>query len=312
MSSRLRTLLEDIGHPDRFPEKLAVQYPRIAEKIADMWGSDALEAYFEELLIMDRNDRQGFPPEIGAELMLLSLAYDQSRRNAQDEDEDVWSNELIKARDELEQLGFEPTVRDFHHSISTGQHHAIDLYLRAGMTLESADEQGWTPLMRVAFEGNTEMLQALLRRGARADAHDRDGYGPLHWAALAGHDEAVRMLIEYSGGVNNTSRNGFTPLIQAASGGHTAVVQRLINAGAHVNQTTLDGWTAMHKAVSNGHLDAAIKLLDLGADPLARYVDGTTPLQMAIDGNMRKLCDVIQLTLSLRQRLDSAAVDKPL
>ncbi|WP_176217045.1 ankyrin repeat domain-containing protein [Andreprevotia lacus] len=312
MSQRLRALLQDIGRQERFPEKLAAQYPRIVEKIADMWGQDALDGYFEDLLIMDRNDRQGFPPEIGAELMLLSVAYHESRRKP-DQAEDIWSNELIAARDELEQLGFAHTVQDFHQSVSTGQQQAMDLYLRSGMTLETEDDQGWTPLMRVSAEGNSPMLQTLLLRGARLDVHDRDGYGPLHWAALHGQEDVVRILIEHGGAVavNASSRNGFTPLIQAASGGHVAVIQRLIEAGAYVNQTTLDGWTAMHKAVANGQIDAAIKLLDLGADPLAAYADGTTPLQMAQDAGMRKLCDVIRLTLKLRQRLERASANKP-
>ena len=302
-------MLEQIGQEARFPTRLAEQFPRIVDKIADMWGQDELESYFEELLIMDRADRQGFPPEIGAELMLLSMAYDLSRHKP-DEEEDVWSNERIQAQDELERLGLKATVRDFHHSISANLPQAVELYLRAGMTLESADDQGWTPVLRLSFEGNHVMLLNMVRRGARVDVADRDGYGPLHWAALNGHDQAVKILIEHHAAVNLSSRQGFTPLIQAASGGHTGVVQRLLNAGAYVNQATLDGWSALHKAIANGHVETAIRLLDLGADPLARYVDGTTPLQMAQERNMRRLCDVIQLTLSLRQRLESAAATR--
>ncbi|WP_051710885.1 ankyrin repeat domain-containing protein [Andreprevotia chitinilytica] len=310
MSSSLRAILEQANLEDRFPERLAAQFPRITEKIAEMWGQDALASYFEDLLIMDRPDRQGFPPEIGMELMLLSIAYDVWRHKPA-EVEDVWSHERIQAQDVLEAMGLKPTVREFHRSVSSGDDAVISLYMKAGMTLESEDELGWTALLRFAFDGNHTMVGQVLQRGANPLAHDRDGYSSLHWAALNGHDQVVKVLIEQHASVNATSRNGFTPLIQAASRGHIGIVQRLISAGAHVNQATDDGWTALHKAIANGHVETAIKLLDLDADPLVPYRDGTTPLQMAVDREMHRLREVIQLTLKLRQRRESATVSEP-
>jgi hypothetical protein len=39
-------------------------FPRIAEKIREMWGKRALDDYFAELVVDERGSRQGFPPEV--------------------------------------------------------------------------------------------------------------------------------------------------------------------------------------------------------------------------------------------------------
>ncbi len=43
---------------------LKEKFPRILEKITLLWGSKELHAYFEGILLTDRGDRQGFPPEV--------------------------------------------------------------------------------------------------------------------------------------------------------------------------------------------------------------------------------------------------------
>ncbi|UXY16271.1 ankyrin repeat domain-containing protein [Chitiniphilus purpureus] len=301
MSDLLRACLEQHGLADRFPTILAERYPRIAARVAELWGTPMLSAYFEELLIMDRPDRQGFPPEVGAELMTLAYAYDQIAFPAMQQ-EDVWAHVHDKARQELAEQGLGATVRDFHQCVSRGEHHIIGLFLRAGLSVEVRDEQEWTPLIRACFEGNATMAEALIRAGASVHAQDADGYGPLHWAALNGQEGLAQLLLSHGARVNAPNKHGFTPLIQAASRGHTKLVRLLISLGGNVNTCTAEGWTALHKAVANGHLDAAVALLDHGADPQARHQDGTTPLQIAQQSNRQRLHQLLSMAASLRQR----------
>lgn len=56
---------------DRFPEGIAQRFPHILAKIADLWGSPALDTYLETLMLDDRDGRQGFPPEVATELFSL-------------------------------------------------------------------------------------------------------------------------------------------------------------------------------------------------------------------------------------------------
>ena len=57
---------------DLKPRALITLYPRIANLIALQWGEPgARNAYFVELLVDRRGNRQGFPPPVQAELTRL-------------------------------------------------------------------------------------------------------------------------------------------------------------------------------------------------------------------------------------------------
>ncbi len=40
------------------------RFPRILDKINLLWGSKELHQYFQDTVFMDRDKRQGFPPEV--------------------------------------------------------------------------------------------------------------------------------------------------------------------------------------------------------------------------------------------------------
>ena len=60
---------------DLYPQALEARYSRVFNKIMGMWGTDALEAYFSELIMDKRGGRQGFPPEVAADIILLSRLH---------------------------------------------------------------------------------------------------------------------------------------------------------------------------------------------------------------------------------------------
>jgi hypothetical protein len=73
------------------PRALLQQFPRIANKLARLWGDKkSVETYLNQLLIDRRGHRQGFPPDVQNELLNLrdyiegrysSLAADAPRRS---------------------------------------------------------------------------------------------------------------------------------------------------------------------------------------------------------------------------------------
>ncbi len=74
--ARLLALLK--GHEERYPRRLSEQYPQIIERIVAVWNApDTARSYLQNLLMTDRNGRQGFPPEVCTELMALSSLYDR-------------------------------------------------------------------------------------------------------------------------------------------------------------------------------------------------------------------------------------------
>ncbi|XZG71145.1 ankyrin repeat domain-containing protein [Chitinibacteraceae bacterium HSL-7] len=299
MSDALRACLEQHQLMDFFPKLTVERYPRIIERVVELWGSDALAAYFDDLLIMDRPDRQGFPPEVGLELMELALAHERTLKASGGGD--VWGHVRESARAELEAMGLAANARDFHQAIGRGDEALVKLFLSAGLTANQVDDHGFTPLIRAATDGNVALMLLLERAGGDLHRPDRDGYGPLHWAALNGREPVCHFLLKRGVAVNLASKHGFTALIQAASSGYASLVKQLIESGAQVNVSTDEGWTALHKAVANRHAEAAIVLIDHGADLDARHADGSTPYQMAMQ--QPALRTVMDMARRLRQRL---------
>ena len=62
-----------------YPTHTEAKYPRIAEKIAMLWGTVGMSRYFNEILFDDRGDREGFPSEVMLELFALSNYHDSTR-----------------------------------------------------------------------------------------------------------------------------------------------------------------------------------------------------------------------------------------
>lgn len=61
---------------DVFPMQLEQRFPRIFARITELWGRPALDSYLDDLLLCDRDGRQGFPPDIAMELFRLTSAHD--------------------------------------------------------------------------------------------------------------------------------------------------------------------------------------------------------------------------------------------
>jgi hypothetical protein len=64
--------------PEFRPYRLCAAFPRIANRLAELWRDPGLtDHYLDELLHSRREGRQGFPPAVSAELHTLSLGNEQ-------------------------------------------------------------------------------------------------------------------------------------------------------------------------------------------------------------------------------------------
>ena len=59
---------------------LEQQFPHVCRKVALTWGSDACAQYLNNLLICDRETRQGFPLDIVEDLLLLYIINEKVAR----------------------------------------------------------------------------------------------------------------------------------------------------------------------------------------------------------------------------------------
>lgn len=71
MTKEVMAWLSALPHDVR-PRALAIYYPRIFNKIAELWGRPLLcEKYLDELLLDERGTRKGFPPDVAGEITTL-------------------------------------------------------------------------------------------------------------------------------------------------------------------------------------------------------------------------------------------------
>lgn len=66
---------------DGLPESTIEQhFPRIAQKLALVWASEACAVYLTSLIVNEREARQGFPPEVIDDLLMLHSMNDMILR----------------------------------------------------------------------------------------------------------------------------------------------------------------------------------------------------------------------------------------
>lgn len=280
-----------------YPYNLDKQFPRIVDKIVELWDTPQIDAYLSELLVSNRADRQGFPQEVAKEIYYLSQIRERTRhlaKAAAPGAASTWANIELAQQRVIESSGYQCTAKDFLRSAEMGDRKVLGAFISGGAKLDTRDERGWTPLMISAFNGNEEIAQLLINSGADIHIKDKSGYGPMHWAAFNGFSNVVKLLITKGSDINAQSQHGWTPLLQASTRGHTQTCAALIAGGADVNLASNDGWTPLHKACANGHLEVAKLLLSAKADRDAQYQEGVTPLALASKNNHQAIVELLQ------------------
>lgn len=278
MDAKLLRILNN--REQNYPHQLEKQYPRVLKKIMANWDSPDADAIFMEMLVADRTDRQGFPSDVAADIMYLSMVHAQLF--AKQKLGDPWAHVSEVFKQEIELHGVAFSMAGFINAVEAGRHDLVALFLSSGADIDTYDDRLWTPLMIAAFNGNEKLTRLLVKIGANIHHKDNAGYVPLHWAAFNGFAKVVKLLLTDDAVVDVRSNFGWTPLLQAATRGHLSVSFMLIERGADVNAASNDGWTPLLKASSNGHLPEVMLLLSKGANINAKHSDGTTALDMAI------------------------------
>lgn len=119
-------------------------------------------------------------------------------------------------------------------------------------------------VFRAAMLGQEE-LSRLLSTGISVDSADNDGETALMKAADKGNAMAVKLLLAAGANANARDEDGETALMMAADEGRTEVVRLLVAAGAELDLRDKDGETALHKAQDERHVDTVNVLREAGA-----------------------------------------------
>jgi hypothetical protein len=138
-------------------------------------------------------------------------------------------------------------------------------------------------LPQAAIDCDVEQLKLHIAKGANLNTPDQFGFTPLMRVIQKPSVEAAKLLIE-SGkvDVNAKDRSGRTPLIVCASTGEKEIIELLLAHEANVKAKDDNDWTALHSAVQFGQLDIIETLVKKGADVNATAKTGQTPYTMAL------------------------------
>ena len=158
----------------------------------------------------------------------------------------------------------------------------IPLMIQQGISTESVNATGETPLFWAVHHDGASTVRALLAAGANLNARDSIGNSALHsavrWNAMA----STGALLDAGINVNVHSLNGTTPLHDAVRFGNTAIASVFINRGADLEVRDSAGNTPFMYAVRSGYTAAADLLARGGASPMTRNLGGDTPLHFAV------------------------------
>ncbi|MEZ5785363.1 MAG: ankyrin repeat domain-containing protein [Xanthobacteraceae bacterium] len=144
---------------------------------------------------------------------------------------------------------------------------ALQAALRGGASTEErypiigSFDDGHTPLLIAARNGETEMVRVLLQAGADVNAVEPVFRAvPLHKATYNGHVEITRLLAAALG-VNLNYQgpsNGYTPLADALWHGFAECAAVLLDAGARTDIVGYDGKRALDLAIEKLGPDHAV------------------------------------------------------
>lgn len=95
-------MLELLGeYAAKYPQSLEQEFPHVFAKLLELWGTDQMHAYLDELVMSRRPGRRGFPEAAAAEVWEISSVYSKLYPPAESNSplNDLWSSDTDAARD---------------------------------------------------------------------------------------------------------------------------------------------------------------------------------------------------------------------
>ena len=122
--------------------------------------------------------------------------------------------------------------------------------------VRSAKEELDAALRGAAKSGNRMMVSELLTRGADVNSANKDGWTPLMWASRE-DKTIVGLLLDAKADIEAANSLGWTALIVASRYGCYDVVEYLMEKGANPDAVDNEGKNALDHAIARGHAGVA-------------------------------------------------------
>lgn len=195
-----------------------------------------------------------------------------------------------------------PQFEEFIDAIADKKKTKVRRMIKNGFNVNTANENGRTPLMMAVQVGNIDMLKMLIKAGANLEQTAKESETPFLYACRATGDvKVIEYLIKQ--GVNTKARNvfGHNALFMAAEYNKSwKVVEYLINTKLYdINDQNCNyKYTPLMAAVRCNTIDVVNVLIEHGANLYAKDAEGWLPVLHAAanyDDNPMNLMRLIGL-----------------
>ncbi|KAF2142472.1 uncharacterized protein K452DRAFT_270140 [Aplosporella prunicola CBS 121167] len=140
-----------------------------------------------------------------------------------------------------------------------------DLVAVAPDTIDSKDQDGFTPLIHGIVHNHLEVVKSLLQNNARIDPIGESDHIPLNLACQHGLQAAVELLLQGRPQILPDAEGLYPQHLVARSGRNPNIFLMLQEYGADLDQPDkLYQWTPLFHAASEGHVDCLKTLLQCG------------------------------------------------
>lgn len=200
-----------------------------------------------------------------------------------------------------------------HWAADSGLAKAVEVLLAHGADPTMRDSNGDLPLHRGARY--PKVVAAFLDSGKdvginakSTNTSEQNGATPLVLAAFNGNESGIQKLLEHQAEIEAADSDGDTSLAQAAWNGQAGAVEVLLKARAKIDTKGASGNTPLHHAASNGHNEAVQLLLRYGANPSAVNASGDKPLHLAARGSFYSTVRLLDQEMKLNVDKEDAVV----
>jgi ankyrin repeat protein len=143
----------------------------------------------------------------------------------------------------------------------------VQRLLKAGASVDLADERGLTPLMTAAIHGNIEAISRLMPLATNVAATDRSGRSALHYAVAAEKTEAMELLLPIISGLGKPCADGRDLLAIALDTGNEKIIEAFLYRFPPLQEWTSGTRRALEAALASGNKDQIRLLLAKHAAP---------------------------------------------
>ncbi len=123
-----------------------------------------------------------------------------------------------------------------HEAVYDKNIDAVHQLLKEEESVDTQDDENYTPLCLAAEWGYVDIANVLLEHGASVKAYTNNGDTPLHLAVAQNNTDMINFLLDQKGiEIDATDNNDHTPLCIAAMCGYNDTIEMLLEADADVH-----------------------------------------------------------------------------